>query len=649
MLGDKIFIKSVAHRFSKISHFGEVNRVCQFCKKTFCCMKCRDRHVDKAHPDVNVNCSLCASKILPIRQYESAKLNLKDEKLLCHIVDKHLPLHCRLCGDLFESKEDFKSIAACKWFERWHCLTSPNNHELLQKKPKCSSGSDYNGSRFSTPPEIYRKTSTPMFVGQKVDFETLCVPDFSLKTPPIIQSDVISKSNNQDTQFFSFLQNISNGETTPFRTAKNEQFSRTNSGRKLNIMKEQKETTDNETEKITANANKVSSSDMNLTMPTENILQDSPKLDDIRENVMKKVRFSDHYETAVGIEDLIESYMRDILNTSTEEEGDAHDVTNAQKANTTKNMKDTKDTVDTKITEDTKVVKDTKCSLIRKKFLNDSPIEVIQNNAKSIEKEKCNPKESNISLSTVNQGDSNTVVMVMLMQSNSKGLTSDLMPLISSGLKKMQEQLSVNGQSSSNTIEPSSTPNLCRKSITKMKMSVSSVKSYSPSSAMMTNSRQIASSIQNRENTNSGGFLSIIAHAMKHALRNFSVSSFRIPTMSIKTAKEIRQQETIEEFSQESFSDVNNSQVRPGKRAREVTEASSKEELIALDIRSPLAKRQRGWYNMIRGRQPISRMRNSRVTTSPRGISAETQVFSQGSLTVGDTVLPLPARAHQLT
>lgn len=91
------------------------------------------------------------------------------------------------------------------------------------------------------------------------------------------------------------------------------------------------------------------------------------------------------------------------------------------------------------------------------------------------------------------------------------------------------------------------------------------------------------------------------------------------------------------------------SQTRPGKRAREANETSSEEDPIALmlDPKSPLAKRQRGWYKMIRGRQPIRRMQNSRVTTSPRGVSAETQVFSQGFLTVGDVVLPLPARAHQ--
>lgn len=110
-----------------------------------------------------------------------------------------------------------------------------------------------------------------------------------------------------------------------------------------------------------------------------------------------------------------------------------------------------------------------------------------------------------------------------------------------------------------------------------------------------------------------------------------------------------KQQGVVEELtsSQNSSSNASNSPVRPGKRAREM---SPKEDPIALaSDTSPLAKRQRGWYNMIKGRQPIKRMRSSHLATSSRGVSAETQVFSHGSLMAGDTVLPLPTRAHQST
>jgi len=128
----------------------------------------------------------------------------------------------------------------------------------------------------------------------------------------------------------------------------------------------------------------------------------------------------------------------------------------------------------------------------------------------------------------------------------------------------------------------------------------------------------------------------------------------RVPK-SIEATEVVQRREIVEKLSTSPklSSDIyaSNSQVRLGKRSRETTEVFLKEDPTAfsLDTRSPLAKRQRRWYKMIRGRLPINRMRNSRETTSPRGISKETQVFSQGSLTVGDTVLPLPARACRTT
>lgn len=67
--------------------------------------------MDQVHSDLNVNCILCASKPLPTRQSE-IEILLEDEQLLSHIVNKHLPLHCQLCGDLVESKEDFKNISS---------------------------------------------------------------------------------------------------------------------------------------------------------------------------------------------------------------------------------------------------------------------------------------------------------------------------------------------------------------------------------------------------------------------------------------------------------------------------------------------------------------------------------------------------------
>lgn len=109
MWKNKISVESNIFQFPKRNSFWQIERVCQFCKKTFCCKTCRDRHVDKIHSNLNANCFLCASKALPVRQSE-IEILLEDEQLLCHLVDKHLPLHCQLCGVLVESKEDFKSF-----------------------------------------------------------------------------------------------------------------------------------------------------------------------------------------------------------------------------------------------------------------------------------------------------------------------------------------------------------------------------------------------------------------------------------------------------------------------------------------------------------------------------------------------------------
>lgn len=326
---------------------------------------------------------------------------------------------------------------------------------------------------------------------------------------------------------------------TPFRTSKDEQFSRNNSGRKLGIMEEEKATDEAE---ITANAIKASSPAsssmvMDLTTPEGGILmtlEDSPRSG---EDVVKKVRFSDQYKTAVGeFGDSMESCVRTILNTSMEEFHDAHDESNAQKA-TREGIKSAKNTMNTDNMKDVEGAKSTndsqaereKSSLIQPSgnFLSSSQIKIIQDNTKNIKKENRDPEVSREGALSANQRDSNRVLMMVLLESNSGGLTNDLMPLISSGLKKLQEQLvSVNCQSPSSATESAK---VCRRSITTMKMSVSSVESYSTdSAATMTNqgsqlaSSSSSSSVQDGENSNNGGFLSTIAQAMKHALRSLS-------------------------------------------------------------------------------------------------------------------------------
>ncbi|XP_020291550.1 uncharacterized protein LOC109858556 isoform X2 [Pseudomyrmex gracilis] len=617
-------------------------RTCRFCNKVFCCVKCRNRHT----------------------------------------IEKHLPLRCQLCSDLFESLEDLQSIGACKWKSQHWSFISPTGFQL-QKSNQCLL-SDIDDSRFITPSEILRKTSTPMLVGQKTSFEyhTPCVPNFSLKTPKsnslsITQSNAKSSSqhiNTGDTDFFSAIDNI-----TPILISKSE-FS--NSVKNLDIMEEQNEDVNKINTKIVADENRVSST-INTDLTCSNVdvvLQDSLASDVTRErlcralDVVKKVRFSDQFNSLTEMESLKESHMRD---TSMEEEFyDAHDINIRNTKNTEKDKEETTESAktieDKQNTENTKNSHEQrKCSLLEQPLENSSAnsnIKIILNNTSNTQKddqifdnttktqkENQNPnkKISTSDSSVTNQQSSNRMLMMVVMENNSGMLSTDLVPLISSSLQKLHEQLaSTSCQSCPSVTESLDSGNVRRRSILKMEMSVSTVDTYLVNKEKLTTHQEVLSSsslpVQKCESNNNGGFLTAVAQAMKHAFKSFSILSN--PTRrSIRGTEVVEQQKIITKSTtsqevtddQVSTSSVNN-QTRPGKRNREVSEPTTR-----MDSRTPLAKRHKAWYTMIKGRQPIDRMRESRVSKSPRGVSTETQVFSQGSLTVRDTIIPLPTRAHQ--
>lgn len=388
-----------------------------------------------------------------------------------------------------------------------------------------------------TPPEIYRKTSTPMLVGQKATFETSYVPYFSLKTPKMNSSSINTPgSQNSDicgvTEFFSFSR-ISN-EDTPFRTDKDEQLPKSNSGRKLNIMEEQDETENNEAEKITVNE----MVDMNLTEPEGGILESPPsdvicEKSDRTPDVVKKVRFSDQYETVPEYKGSIKSCVEVILNASMEEKfHDAREVSstsNVKNPEDTNNIKDTNDIKDTMKMQDTENTKDSQvdnktnsCVKLLQNSLIDS--QTVQNDTKDTEKENRNPEISKDSSAPCRQ-DSSRVLITVLMENNSRGLSTDLIPLIDSGLKKLQEQLASTNQPSS--VESTDAVNLPVKSVTRMEMSISNVESYSTKDST-TDCRQIVPcsslSMQKdvKDNKNNNGFFAAVAQAMKYALKSFS-------------------------------------------------------------------------------------------------------------------------------
>jgi len=407
--------------------------------------------------------------------------------------------------------------------------------------------------KFYTPSEIYRKTSTPMFAGQKIneEYPTPCIPEFSLKTPNTNSSSIVQcngtaktydsqNSETRDTEFFSFSAHMTN-ENTPFKISKDDQFSRSNSGRKLNIMEEQDETADRSktANRTIANGSQTSSPvDMDLTGTEGGILRDSPQLDPICEEpdetpeVVKKVRFSDEHKILPEFEERMDSScVKSILNTSVEVEDDEfHD---AYIYISSTNAKDATEENPTKIIEMDD--EDAKCNQEKDRILEKSlqnclnDLSIIRDNVKKDGKEKENQNSEINCVSATTSQQGSRMLMMVLVENNSGALNGDLMPLISSGLKKLQEQVASANYSSPDTIESTGISKLRRQSVTKMQMTVSTVESYSINSTAATTTTDCqeivsSSSMQNKNDNDqrSGGFLSSFAQAVKYALRSFS-------------------------------------------------------------------------------------------------------------------------------
>ncbi|XP_076642069.1 uncharacterized protein LOC143352919 [Halictus rubicundus] len=590
---------------------AEPSRACCVCKKLFCCVQCRERHEKRKHTEQQLKCPLCTTHKFPLQ-------SLEDKSLFCHIATAHLPLHCTLCGDIFKKLNDLESFGTCKWWKSRHrnSLTS-DQKSLLGTSPFIDGKENgYNGNFVSltSPPELQRNTSTPMVVSQKnnLELKTPIVPDFSLKTPktnsPSLKSQIHSDFRDSGTSYYvSFPSAVSHKET-PFRSVSSSRGNADNLPRsnsmQLAVMKEQEEHNSNDNHRV---------EDMELTGVEGEVLSDTRGLcvqenSRRRSDSLKKVRFSDQYESAV------ESNTRNNYNvTENEEFFEACDT-----------MTDTQESLDK------------------------ARIQIYEENAKNIQKENYRP---NIPSVDDNRSSSTTrFVMMMVMEDRSNLSTSDL---INSGLKKFEGITSNINMSKSdlNSIGCSSSTKTVNSHC-----SVSSHECYSTSIQMIDNIRRDSSSSNSSGGSNSSsGLFYTVANAVKSVVKSISGM-----TMSGNMEREqVSQREDIVPRPSTSNTFVPMSQFaasllqRPGKRPRDTLDSSPSSkrqigsEISQFEPTSPLHKRHRGWYR-IKGREPIARMRNSHLT-SPRGVSSETQVFHQGSLSVGDTVLPLPSRAHQST
>ncbi|KAG7206793.1 hypothetical protein KM043_000704 [Ampulex compressa] len=600
----------------------EASKSCRICKKPFCCAECRERHEKRKHPDLKVDCPLCCSQKLPLRVFE-------ENSLYAHVVSHHLPLHCSLCGEIFKQGNDLLTFGICKWWSarQRHSLASSKKSGFTTPSPasvcqgnKQKIGSSINGDyltnfeSLTSPPELYRNTSTPMIVGQKTtfDYKTPNPPNFSLKTPKTNSTTCTknqtrasprtcpSTDSNSDSKFVSFSPCNSNHGSTPFRSCTEDHYSRGNSLRKLGIMEEREESEIGE--KRQSAKDNIVVEDMELTGVEGEIPSDAQGVEVIckaerRTESMKKVRFSDQFS------DHIESSNgggRENV-TEVEEYFEARDT-----------MSDTKDMA----------------AKIQNSLLENSAMRIHRETEINVEKENQIPENTNVNIVQETTGSSR-VVMMLLVEQNSGLTTSDLTPLIDSGLKKLEERGSL---ASARTSAPnaSTSPGCSGSSVVSVDsyFSVSSVECYSGQPTIGPSSRRDSkSSSDSNESTNSGGIFSAVAHAVRCALKNFSGAG---------TSKNIARDQVSQRELRSSgvLSSLSSSLLpRPGKRPRDAAESASSSSRPAegqashAEGRSPLAKRYRRWHK-IKAREPIARMRGNSVT-SPRGISSETQIVSR--------------------
>nr|XP_033324212.1 uncharacterized protein LOC117219288 [Megalopta genalis]XP_033324213.1 uncharacterized protein LOC117219288 [Megalopta genalis]XP_033324214.1 uncharacterized protein LOC117219288 [Megalopta genalis] len=266
-------------------------------------------------------------------------------------------------------------------------------------------------------------------------------------------------------------------------------------------------------------------------------------------------------------------------------------------------------------------------------------IRVNEENAKNTQKENCSP---NIGSVNINKSPNSTrIVMMMVVENSSIHSTSDL---VNTGLKKLECITSKSNQCDSNHGWSA-----CNRTIGPVYMNydIRSQESYSTSNRTIEVTRRDSNSSNSRvDSTCSGGLFYRVASAVKSIVNSISAMTL---SQNIERGQ-VSQTDDVVTRPSTSNTFIPMSQFvtalsqRTGKRSRDTLDSSLQRrmrfEFPEHETTSPLPKRRRG---KIKARDPMPRM------LSPRGVSSETQVFRQGSLTVGDTVLPIPSRAHQST
>lgn len=466
-----------------------------------------------------------------------------DAKFLCHLVIRHLPLICILCGNIYRTSWDLENYKKCEYWKRKTSTLSLSSKNKKLPSPitrtvscpsTCKRDSPISDTEYHSlqslisPPELMRNTSTPMQVGlsnlkstpqfnktPKFIFKTPIKPtikennkyysNFNLDSESNIQIDPspssslafysatsqLMNSNNNRTNVDNSLRNLTNGETPSrsiLRTSR-ESFSTINTERILEVMDEKEEQLE---------------ISMDMTEVQDNIgaVTEKKYSSNVNKEFEKKVRFSDQRQpvadSTIDAVSILEEFYEAECGTP-EKEIDKNESENRM-------IRDNEDNSD--------------------KENSDGRTEDF--NFK--DGENCSPQLSSTS---------SRVVMMLVVEKSIDLSTKDLMPLINSSLKKLDRSNDIDDENLTGSTVSSGVATavqletkLSNRSGDIVCKSVTSIDSYKASSTVdyylsdknkgnsnLTVDNQ-STVINDDENVvNNGGIFSAVAKAMRSAFR----------------------------------------------------------------------------------------------------------------------------------
>ncbi|XP_012265752.2 uncharacterized protein LOC105691674 [Athalia rosae] len=668
---------------------------CHECKKLFCCSDCRDLHEENKHPKppVKKDCLLCNFQRLPLKRFA-------DDDYICHLVIRHLPLQCVLCGQLYRTSSDLKKFQTCTLKKRSRKSSSFSVRKdqvgripaqatpsPITKTVSCPSNSDndspneqnfHNLHSLTSPPELLiRHTSTPMQIGFSGDrtgatFKTPKVPlAFSLKTPTASfsgnkLSSILTPVNDDGTDVGDgSSQNLFYSATSQLTTSR-DSIGKSDVKRGLQTNFDSKSNMNGTDTPSRSSVSYAPANGSGSGYSREFFRTNSGRSLEVMEEQEEQGSVDMELTTPLGGLEKFPETPDPGTSSGTIAECPKEQPKKVRFSDEHRIVADC--TTDPTVSDSEEFYEapeipgekssHSESRLMMKENEENSDKENLENRENS--EDFVSPPPSNPSPS------SSRVVMMLVVENGYKVSSSDLMPIINSSLKKLEsvttsEKLttsitSVSGQSENGT------GGIVR--------SVSSVDSYTTSSTLdyySSPAADVALSVPRARvdppalfGRNAGGIFSAVAQAMRYALGGLNGAG---SPKGIPPAREIlRQQRSLDPNGLDprgpspGMSAIATSLLRrPGKRSRDSIYDGVQPSHRPAGLRgprspsSPVAKRPRSWHR-IRGRDPIARMRRDESSESRiTGVSSETQQFRQGSLSAGDKILPLPSRAHQST